>query len=323
MSGAANLSLYVELADVSTGHVAWAQTFHGPLREAELGEGRLMRQVVAAVHSAVLSHELDRSRDLALPALEGHTLLLSSIGLMHRLAPADTERARAMLEHLIERGRGQPAPHAWLAHLHVLQLRQRGAGPADVDAGAARQHAAAALQCDPGSVRALAMQGQAWLYAAHDPEAAQDCYAQALGARPDDALALVLQAELRALQGLGGAAQELAQRAMASFPVERMHYLFDGVLALAALVAGDPPLAVACALRAVERNPQYLPAWRTLVVAQVRGGRLADARRTAAKLALRAPAGPADGPASSLPACSDVAALFNDALREAGSPPPA
>ncbi|WP_460890650.1 adenylate/guanylate cyclase domain-containing protein, partial [Ramlibacter alkalitolerans] len=125
---AADLSLYIELADAVSGHVAWAQTFHGPLRGADLGEGRLMRQVVAAVHSAVLRHALDRSREAVLPALDGHTLLLSSIGLMHRLAPADMDRARTMLDHLVERGRGQLAPHAWLAHLHVLRLRQAGAG---------------------------------------------------------------------------------------------------------------------------------------------------------------------------------------------------
>ena len=318
--GAANLSLYVELADVSTGHVAWAQTFHGPLREAELGEGRLMRQVVAAVHSAVLSHELDRSRDLALPALEGHTLLLSSIGLMHRLAPADTERARAMLEHLIERGRGQPAPHAWLAHLHVLRLRQLGAGQAGNDAEQARQQAASAVQCDPGSVRALAVQGQAWLYAAQDADGAQECYAQALSARPDDALALALQAELRALQGLGAAALELAERALASLPLEPMRYLFDGIGALAALVAGETRTALACARRAVERNPHYLPAWRTLVVAQVLEGRLDEARHTAARLAARQPGSGTSSWAQPLPALSGVAALFAEALQQASPP---
>ena len=320
--GAADLSLYVELAEAASGHVAWAQSFQGPLREAELGEGRLMRQVVAAVHAAVLPYELDRSRERALPALEGYTLLLSSIGLMHRLAPADMDRARGMLEHLIERGRGQPAPHAWLAHLHVLRLRQLGAGQAGSDAEEARQQAATALQCDPGSVRALAVQGQAWLYAAQNADAADECYAQALSARPDDALALVLQAELRALQGLGKAALELAERALASLPLEPMRYLFEAVGALAAVVAGETRTALACARRAVERNPHYLPALRTLVVAQVLEGRLDEARRTAGRLAARQPGWGANSWAPPLPAFSGVAALFADALQHASRPGP-
>ena len=315
-----HLSLYVELADAVSGHVSWARTFQGPLREGDLGEGQLMRQVVAAVHSAVLAHELERSRDLALPALDGFTLLLSSIGLMHRLAPADLERARTMLEHLVERGRGHAAPHAWLAHLHLLRLRQQGAGPAGPDAAAAREHAAAALQCDPGSVTALAIQGQCFLHAAQDTEGAEECYARALATRPDHALALMLEAELRALRGAGDAARALAARALASMPLEPLRFLHDGVAALAALVAGDAAAAQEAARRALERNPHSLPAWRTLVVAQVREGRLQEARRTAGKLAERQSAaalGPCTQP---LPPCSSVAALFAEALQQAGAP---
>jgi class 3 adenylate cyclase/TolB-like protein len=329
--GAASLSLYVELADAASAHVAWAQTFQGPLRETELGEGSLMRQVVAAVHAAVLVHELDRSRDLVLPALEGHTLLLAAIALMHRLVPADMERARAMLEHLIERGRGQPAPHAWLAHLHLLRLRQRAApagagqeapGDAEADAHKARQHAATALQCDPGSVRALSVQGQALLHASQDAEGAQECYAQALSARPDDALALLLQAELRALQGLGTPARELAQRALASLPLEPMRYLYEGIGALAALVAGEGHAALACARRAVERNPHFLPGLRTLAVAQVHEGRLEEARRTAARLAAREAWWGALAGTQPLPACGSVTTLFAQALQQAREPGP-
>ena len=316
----ASLSLYVELADAISGHVAWAQSLQGPLREADLGEVPLMRQVVAAVHSAVVAHELERAHDLALPALEGFTLLLSSIGLMHRLAAADLERARAMLEHLIERGRGHAAPHAWLAHLRLLRLRQHGAGDDGVEAEQARQQAAAAMQCDGGSVLALAMHGQALLHASHDAEAARECYAQALSARPGDTLALVLLAELRALQGCGAEAREIAARASAGVQLEPMRYLYEGVVALAALVAGDPRGAMACAQRAVERNPHYLPALRTLIVAQVLDGEAALARRTAQRLAARQPTRPGQAALQPLPACSDVAEWFAEALRQACAP---
>nr|WP_269117389.1 adenylate/guanylate cyclase domain-containing protein [Ramlibacter monticola] len=318
---ATRLSLYVELADAITGHVAWAQSFRGPLREADLGEGRLMREVVTALHSAVVSHELERSRDLALPALEGFTLLLSSIGVMHRLAAADLERARAMLEHLVDRGRGHPGPHAWLAHLHLLRLRQHGAGNDGMDADKARQHAESAMQCDAGAVAALAMHGQALLYASHDAEAADECYAQALSTRPDDPLTLVLQAELRALQGRGEVARELAARALAGGALAPMRYLYEGVGALAALVAGDLREAAASARRAVQRNPQYLPALRTLIVAQVLDGEVAEARRSTQRLAARRPVQASQVALQPLPACSRVADCFAEALQRAAAPP--
>jgi adenylate cyclase len=318
----ADLSLYVELADASTGHVAWARSFQGPLREADLGEGQLMRRVVAAVHSAVLAHEFERSRDQALPALEGFTLLLASIGLMHRLAPDTLQRARAMLEHLVERGRGHAAPHAWLAHLHLLRVRQHGPHGSEDHAQLARAHAASAMQCDPGSATTLSMQGQANLYTRGDMAAADECYTQALCARPEDPLALVLQAELQALQGRGNVAGDLAARALRAMPLEPMRYLFDGVAALSALVAGDTHAAAAFARRAVERNPHYLPALRTLVVAQVLEGELQQARRSAQRLAARegAPDGPRSPPPLPVPAGGGLAACFTEALRRVRVP---
>jgi adenylate cyclase len=317
----ANLSLYVELADAASSQVAWARTFEGPLRASELGDGQLMRKVVGAVHSAVLAHEVERARDLAFPALDGFTLLLSSIGLMHRLAPPHLERARGMLEHLIERGRGQPAPHAWLAHLHLLRVRQHGGAKEGADAALARQQAASAVQCDPGSVAALAMQGQACLYAGHNADAAEEFYAQAVSARPDDPLALILRAELRALQGRGKLACELAEQACAAIALEPMRHFYESIAALAAMVAGDIRGALAWGKRAVERNPQYLPALRTLVVAQVLDGQTDEARRYAQRLTAREQA--PDAPRlHALPPCGPVAALFAETLQQVVGAPP-
>jgi tetratricopeptide (TPR) repeat protein len=187
----------------------------------------------------------------------------------------------------------------------------------------------------------LTVQGQVLLYGAQDAEAAHECYAQALSARPDDALALVLQAELRALQGDGEAARELCGRALDGIPlVEPMRYLHEAVAALAALVGGDTGAAVGLARRALERNPRYLGAWRLLAVGQVLDGQLEAARRSARRLAAHQleieseaqasaamasmapmavmPPVAAMLPVAVWPACCEVAERFSEALRQAG-----
>jgi adenylate cyclase len=283
----AELALFVELVDAASAHVVWAHSFQSAVRQGAPNEPRLIHDIVCAVHGAVMAHETERSRGQPFPALEGFTLLLAAIGLMHWLSPAETERARGMLEHLAERGRGQVAPHAWLAHLHLLGLRIDGAD-AQARQGA-RECAALALQCDPGSPLALSMQGQACVYADHDLVAAEDCYAQALTVRPEDGLALLLQGELLALQGRGGEAMEATQRAEKSLSLEPLRWWYDGIAAFAALVAGDAAEAISMARRSVRRNPRFAPALRTLAVAHVRAGELAQAQQTVQRWAAREP----------------------------------
>jgi tetratricopeptide (TPR) repeat protein len=268
----------------------------------------------------VLAHEIERSRGLALAGVEGHTLLLSAIGLMHGLTASETERARAMLEHLVERGRGQPAPHAWLSHLHALQLRQDATPGAGEAAALARQHASLAVQCDSGSALALALAGQACLYVDGDGAGAQERYTQALEIRPDDGLALLLQSELLALQGDGQAAREAACRAQQQAPLAPLRFLYDSGAALASLVAGEPQAAAAQARRAIDRHPDYLPALRILAAAQVLGGEGEQARKTVQRLAARAPGRTTRTLLASLPAGPAVTRLFAQALREAGMP---
>lgn len=315
-----HLSLFVELADAHSGHVAWAQHFQGPTREAELLDGSLRREIVTSVHSAAIGHEVMRARGQALHSLEGPTLLLASIGLMHRLSTPDLERAQAMLEHLADRWRSHPAPHAWLAHLHVLRLAQGGPGEAAADARAARERALLAVRCDSGSAQAQAMQAQAWLHAAGNLRSAEDCLAMALAIDANDSLALLVQGELWALQGDGTAAWASVLRARDGMALEVMRYLYDHVSALAAVAAGDPVAAALLAERSLRRNPAYLPAMRTMVVAQVLCGDLPKARIGARRLLERQPAFEVPRLLAAWPAQPKMAQTFADALRQAGLP---
>ena len=73
---------------------------------------------------SLLRRQLERARSEPLASLESYALLMAAVSLVHRLAPADFERARLILEHLIDRNRHHPSPHAWLAKWHVLRVQQ-------------------------------------------------------------------------------------------------------------------------------------------------------------------------------------------------------
>lgn len=315
-----DLAVHAELADAESGHVIWAESFSGVCGSPGTVDAKLVADIVAAVHAAIFHTEVQRAEVLPLPSLEGRTLLLASVGLMHRLSPVDMEQARRLLDHLSDRWRRQASAHAWLAHLHLLRVQQAGAGLSAQDQALARAHAAAAVQYDPMSPLVLAIDGYASVHGAHNLQGAEDRYAQALSLRPEHSLALLFRAELLALQGLPGATATAA-RARENVSLEPMRYLYDAVAALAAWSAGNAEAAIPLAQQSLARNPRYLPAWRTLVVAQVEAERLGEARATQQRLMRRQPAFSIAAFLAGTAMCDDLAARFAEGLLQAGTPP--
>ena len=317
------LGLSVELVDAATGHVAWARSFKGRSDALGAPDARLLQELVPALHAAIMARETERARGHALPTLGGPTLLLSSIALMHRLCPADTERARARLEHLAERWPRHPAPHAWLAHLHTLQWQVLAGDAAGqtTQRRLALDQAATAVRCDAGSVLALAMEGHARVHAARDLRGAGERYDQALAGHPEDALTLLFQAEWLALQGRAAAARDAAQRALRACLPLPLHYLCDSVAAMAALIAGDVGDGLKLARRSVRRNPHHLAGRELLVAALALSGQMAEARDGVPALAQLSPGYSVSSLLARTPAVAPVTRMLADALLCAGVPP--
>ncbi|MEJ5992630.1 adenylate/guanylate cyclase domain-containing protein [Ramlibacter sp. PS3R-8] len=319
-AAAGSVTLYLELTESLHGHVTWAETFARALRDPSSMHPHLLAHVVAAVHGAVIHQEVEASRNRPLPSLEGGTLLLASLGLMHRLAPVDMDQARAMLEHLVDRWRRQSIAHAWLSHLHVLRVQQASAGFTAHEGAVARAQSAAGVQGDPGSALVLALDGHASLHTALNKEAAADRYAQALRLRGDHSLALLFQAELLALLECGPQARAIAERALGTLSLEPLRYLYEAICAMVMLADGDSEAAHGLAQQSVQRNPRYLPAWRTLVVAQVETDRLGEAHAALQRLMTKQPAFAVNAFLQASPFDGELAGRYSEALLHAGAP---
>jgi TolB-like protein/Tfp pilus assembly protein PilF len=314
------LGLYAELADATSGHVIWAEGFESAAGRTGRLDCRTRAQALAAVHAAVIQHEMELVSSQPLRALEGASLLLAAIGTMHRLSPVDLEQARRTLEHLLERWRRHPTANAWLAHLHMLRVLQAVPGFTQHDAALARAHATAASQADPGSPLVLALEGHACAHGQRNLEAAEERYRQALSARPQHSLALLFHAELLAMRGAARSARAAALTARESLVLEPMRYLYEAILAFAALAEGDTEAAAQIAQQSVGRNPRFLPAWRTLIVAQVESARLGEAHASQQQLLKRQPAFTVRGFLGSTAMHEGLEARFADGLLSAGAP---
>jgi adenylate cyclase len=242
--------------------------------------------LLGEISSAIMSSELQRARNQPLPTLQGYTLLMAAIALMHRLSVADFTEARHLLQTLLDRSKRQPIPQAWLAKWHVLRVQQGWSPNETHDARMALQHTQDALGADPTCSLALAVDGFVHTNLLKRFDIAQDRYDIALETNPNDSFAWLLRGMMYAFMGQGKRAVSETSRALALSPLDPHRYFYDSLAGSAHISAGDYGLGLELAKRSLRANRTHTSTLRAMAVAQTRLG-LADEARETVRLLLR------------------------------------
>jgi adenylate cyclase len=279
-----HMSLFVELAEADGGRIVWADNLKGLVSGLFNPDDDMLSRIVAAVSSAVMKHELGRAQNHALPTLEGYTLLLGAIAMMHRTDYHDFDKARLMLEHLIERSKRHPVPHAWLAKWHVLRVQQGWTTDIESAAKLALDCSKQALDCEPNNSLALTVDGFIHTNLRRDTETGAQRYAAALESNPNDTLALLLKGTMHAFRGEGSDAVKNTKHAIKLSPLDPLKYFYDSLAATAALSANQYEDALALASRSFRANRTHTSTIRALAVAHVGLGQMKEAKSAVAML---------------------------------------
>ncbi len=297
-----HMTLFVELAEANGGRIVWADNLKGPISGLFNPDDDTLSRIVSAVSSAVMKHELQRAQNHALPTLEGYTLLLGAVAMMHHNSLTDFDKARQMLEHLIERSKRHPVPLAWLAKWHVIKVQQGWFQDMQAEANLALDCTKKALDCEPNNALALTIDGfvQTNLLKRLDVGAAR--YESALEVNPNESLAWLLKGTLHAFKGEGQIAAHDTERALRLSPLDPIRYFYDSLAATAALSAGEFVRALYLAKRSFKANRTHTSTLRALIIALVQCDQIAEAKKianelvrlepdfTIAKFSLRTPA---------------------------------
>jgi len=278
------VALDAELVEAKSGRVVWSDRLTDRVTAILSGEHELIRQLVAAVSVAVVSRELQRSSLQPLPTLKSYTLLLGAIALMHRLSFGDFERARHMLETLVDRGTRQAVPQAWLANWHVLRVQQGWSVDQDHDAYLALESTKRALDADPSCSLALAIDGFVHTNLLKRLDIAEERYDLAIEANPNDAMAWLLRGTLHAFKGEGEAAVDDTQRALKLTPLHPHRWFYDSLSATACLSAHRYAEALELARRSLRANRTHTSTLRVMAASQWFLGERDEARATAQEL---------------------------------------
>lgn len=270
--------LVTELAEARSRHIVWTESIKGRISQLMIDEDDSIERVVGGVSHAIINRELHRARSQALPTLEISTLLMSAIVLMHRGVSDDFNRARDMLEAVIERARRQALPHAWLGKWHVLRFNRGWTDDRSGEAQIALECTRRALDADPECSLALTVDGFVHTNLLKQLDVGQQRYESALAVNPNDSLAWLLKGTLHAFEGEGEEAVDATERALKLSPLDPLRYFYESLGATAALSAGRYERAVDLAQRSLRVNRTNTSTLRALAIAQSLLGNLGAAR---------------------------------------------
>lgn len=320
------VSLFVELAEAEGGRIVWADNLKSTVSGLFAAEDEMLSRIVGSVSSSVMRHELDRAQNHALPTLDGYTLLLASVALMHRNSLTDFDRAGAMLRHLTERSGRHPVPHAWLAKWHVLRVQQGWAGDVRREAMLAQDETKRALDVEPNHSLALTVDGFVHTNLMGDLETGSQRYETALEQNPNESIAWLLKGMLHAFRGEAEGADAIAacDRAQALSPLDPIRYFYDSLSASASITAGQYDKAIALARRSLRANRSHTSTYRALALAQALSGDVDGARLTIRQLLALDPDYTQTRFLERYPARRDAPSFMNklaEALAIAGLPP--
>ncbi|MFN0194850.1 MAG: adenylate/guanylate cyclase domain-containing protein [Aestuariivirga sp.] len=276
--------LDAELADAKSGHVVWAERLKDRTDSVLLEDPEIVSRVVAGVCSAVMTRELQRARSQSLPTLESYTLLMGAITLMHRFSLQEFNEAHAMLEAILSRGVRQSMPQAWLARWHVLRVQQGWSENASQDAYRAMELTKLALDTDPESSLALAVDGLVQTNLLKRFDLGRQRFELAVTCNPNDSLAHLLKGLLHTYcdEGEQAVAETELARKLSPFDPHRAQY--DSLAASAYITAGQYENALEMAKLSLRGNRVQTSTWRALAVAQWQLGMHEEARKSVAQL---------------------------------------
>jgi class 3 adenylate cyclase/tetratricopeptide (TPR) repeat protein len=278
------MRMSLELCDTDSCSVVWADSLTASVQALLEGVDDAVPIAVARVGQAIIARELERASTQPLQTLQGHSLLLAAIALMHRATAHEFERARTLLDHLADRHSRVAQPHAWLAKWHVMRAVQGWSEDASQEGARALGHVERALDLSPENSLALATRGHVQGFMQRDHAAAQRSLDAAIEANPSESLAWLYRGTLEAWRDHGAAAMHATERALSLSPLDPLRDHYYSHAGFAALTAGNLDQAIEWSAVSLKANRIHTPTYRTLVVAHELKGEHETASRLASEM---------------------------------------
>ena len=270
------------LTETVGGTEVWAEGYERRIVDVFDLQDDIAGRVLGAIEPGLRRSEIERIRRKRPEDLDAYDLVLRALPHVYKLMPEGCAPAIPLLQKSLELEPDYALAHATLAWCHHVRFSRGGLAPAERQASIRHARAAVALGAD--DALALAIGAFVLWFDAHEIAAAFDLFDRALSLSPSNVVALATSAVALAWSGRAALAAERARRALQLSPFDALRYLAHQALSGANFQLRNYEHAQVDARRAVESIPGFSVPYAYLCAAQVRLGRLDDARDTVCRM---------------------------------------
>ncbi len=273
-----------QLCTCRDGRVLWADSLSAELGAIFEGGDDALQAIAEQVGRAVVRAEVQRARSLPIANLEGYTLFIAGVFMLHRLSPTDFAQARTLLEHLCQRHPRSAAPWAMLAKWHLLSSVQGWAADKRAAARESQHCAQRALALESEHALALSMEAIVVAQIEGDLPRALRLGEAAVAADPQESHAWLNLGGIHSYLGHAHESEWMPQRAIELSPMDPARFVFNAFLAEGKLTARKWDEAAQAARASIRLNAMHATPRRILVIALAMAGDLPAARDAAQAL---------------------------------------
>lgn len=316
------LRITAQLIDAVSGAHLWADRFDGSLKDVFALQDRIAESVVAAIEPALQFAEIERRRHSQPDKLDAYDLLLRAYGLANEFSQDSLAAALDCLDQALAADPGYAPAMAAAAYCHAQRHFQGWVSQDDTHRTEGMRLAWRAVELAPNDAQVLWMAAFAVWNLAHDNrEAARELFRRSLMINPNSAMALTLSGWIETMRGNQKEGRQMIERARQLNPRDPRDWLMSGAMAIAAVIDGNYPQAIAWAEKALVQNRRFAVALRVLAVALVKSGQHDRAAQAVKELVQIEPGLTIAGFFDRIPVpLESMARTYAEALRAAGLP---
>jgi tetratricopeptide (TPR) repeat protein len=308
-----------QLIDAATGTHIWADRFDGSLEDVFDLQDKVTESVVGAIPLSLQRAEIERARRKPTESLTAYDLYLRSLAIAHEPNKDVHAEASRLCYEAIELDPQYSAAYGLSAYLLILTKSSNWSENPTADKAESIRLARATLKYGSDDAVALARAAFSLAFVGGELEEGLMYVDRALTIDPNLSMAWHSSGWLRLYLGDHETAIAHLDRAVRLSPLDLEVYGMEGARSYAFLFLGRYDQAAASAERALQRRPQWLPAFRSLAAAKVLSGQIEDAREVAVRLLQISSDGPLSRAISTQPLRRpEDAARLVAALRLAG-----
>lgn len=241
-------------------------------------------RLVAGILPEMRLAEIERALAKPPSDVTAYEKLLQAIVALHKQTLAANNRAKRLLDEVLEADPDYADAHAWYARVLSIRVIQSWAVDRQAACDLALKHANLAVSIDPKNALALAMAGHLNSYLLKRPDIGLDLLRTALDACPNEPMAWLLYGTSLSYIDRAAEGRRHAEYALSLSPCDPFSYIFHGLIALCCYASSDYEAAVHhCQLSTMD-NPNYSTTYKVLAASLVALGEVVEARKAGAEL---------------------------------------